>query len=43
MQAKHTVATVISCMRYRNAPAAIDWLQRAFGFEPHLVTTPAAI
>ena len=37
MPAKDTVATVISCMRYRDAPAAIDWLQRAFGFEPQLV------
>lgn len=24
-------------MRYRNAPAAIDWLCRAFGFEKHAV------
>jgi uncharacterized glyoxalase superfamily protein PhnB len=37
MPAKDTVATVISCLRYRDAPAAIDWLQRAFGFEPQLV------
>jgi|SRR5262245_23475835 len=35
--AKNTRATVISCMRYRNAPAAIEWLCRAFGFERHLV------
>jgi uncharacterized glyoxalase superfamily protein PhnB len=24
-------------MRYRNAPAAIEWLCQAFGFEKHLV------
>ena len=31
MPAKDTVATVVSCMRDRDAPAAIVWLQRAFG------------
>ncbi len=41
MAAKDTVATVISCLRYRDAPAAIDWLQRAFGFEPQLVVPDA--
>ena len=30
-------STIIPGMRYRNAPAAIDWLCRAFGFERHLV------
>ena len=30
MPAKDTVATVISRLRYRDAPAAINWLQRAF-------------
>ena len=30
-------STVISTMRYRNAPAAIEWLCKAFGFEKHLV------
>jgi hypothetical protein len=35
--AKNTKATVIPCLRYRNAPAAIEWLCRAFGFEKHLV------
>ncbi len=24
-------------MRYRDAPAAIEWLCRAFGFEKHLI------
>jgi uncharacterized glyoxalase superfamily protein PhnB len=28
---------VIPSFRYRNAPAAIDWLGRAFGFEANLV------
>lgn len=35
--ARNTRATVIPCLRYRNAPAAIDWLCRAFGFEKQLV------
>jgi uncharacterized glyoxalase superfamily protein PhnB len=35
--AKNTKATIIPCLRYRNAPAAIDWLCEAFGFERHLV------
>lgn len=34
---KLTRATVISCLRYRNAPAAIEWLCENFGFEKHLV------
>jgi uncharacterized glyoxalase superfamily protein PhnB len=28
---------VIPCLRYRDAPAAIEWLCRVFGFEQHLV------
>lgn len=35
--AKDTRATVIPCLRYRNAPAAIEWLCQTFGFEKHLV------
>jgi uncharacterized glyoxalase superfamily protein PhnB len=35
--AKNTRATVIPCLRYRNAPAAIEWLCQTFGFEKHLV------
>jgi uncharacterized glyoxalase superfamily protein PhnB len=31
------VANIVPCLRYRDAPAAIDWLGRAFGFEKHLV------
>ena len=35
--AKNTRATVIPCLRYRDAPAAIDWLCQTFGFEKQLV------
>lgn len=35
--AKRTKATVIPTLRYRNAPAAIEWLCQAFGFEKQLV------
>ena len=28
---------VIPCLRYRDAPAAIEWLCSVFGFEKHLV------
>jgi uncharacterized glyoxalase superfamily protein PhnB len=35
--AKNTRATVIPCLRYRNAPAAIEWLCQALGFEKHVV------
>jgi uncharacterized glyoxalase superfamily protein PhnB len=34
---KNTRATVIPCLRYRNAPAAIEWLCDTFGFEKNLV------
>jgi len=34
---KNTRATVIPCMRYRDAPAAIEWLCSTFGFEKQLV------
>jgi uncharacterized glyoxalase superfamily protein PhnB len=30
-------AALIPCLRYHDAPAAIDWLCRVFGFESHLV------
>ncbi len=36
-QSKNGPATIIPAMRYRNAPAAIEWLCQAFGFEKHLV------
>lgn len=29
-------STVIPCLRYRDAPAAIEWLVRVFGFEKNL-------
>jgi uncharacterized glyoxalase superfamily protein PhnB len=35
--AKNTRATVIPCLRYRDAPAAIRWLCEAFGFKEHAV------
>ena len=35
--AKDTTSTVIPGMRYRDAPAAIEWLRLAFGFEKGLV------
>ena len=35
--AKNTRATVIPCLRYRDAPKAIAWLCSVFGFEQHLV------
>src|ERR671918_2408170 len=35
--AKNTKATFIPCLRYRDAPAAIEWLCRVFGFEKQLV------
>jgi uncharacterized glyoxalase superfamily protein PhnB len=35
--AKSTRTTVIPCLRYRNAPAAIEWLCKAFSFDKQLV------
>jgi uncharacterized glyoxalase superfamily protein PhnB len=35
--AKNTKATIVPVLRYRDAPAAIEWLCKAFGFERHLV------
>lgn len=32
-----TSATVVPCLRYRDAEAAIEWLCKVFGFERHLV------
>ena len=37
MPSQSVGSTIIPGMRYRNAPAAIDWLCNAFGFERHLV------
>lgn len=33
----NTRSTIIPSLRYRDAPAAIDWLCSAFGFEKHAV------
>jgi len=30
-------STIMPALRYKNAPAAIDWLCRVFGFEKHAV------
>ena len=35
--AQATIATIIPTMRYRDAPAALDWLCNTFGFEALLV------
>ena len=35
--APDTVSTIIPTLRYRDAPAAIDWLCNTFGFEAELV------
>ena len=35
--AKNTRATVIPCVSYRDAPAAIAWLCKTFGFEQQMV------
>ncbi len=32
-----TTSTIIPCLRYRDAPAMIDWLCGAFGFARHAV------
>jgi len=37
MATEQTRSTVIPGMRYRNAPAAIDWLCNVLGFEKQLV------
>lgn len=35
--AKATRATTITCLRYHDAPAAIDWLCAVLGFEKQLI------
>jgi uncharacterized glyoxalase superfamily protein PhnB len=37
--AKSTKTTIIPVLRYRDAPAAIDWLCQTFGFEKQLVVS----
>ena len=34
---KQNGSVIIPTMRYKDAPAAIDWLCNAFGFEKHLI------
>ncbi len=34
---KENNATIIPTMRYKDAPAAIEWLCKTFGFEKHMV------
>ena len=36
-QPANPTSTIIPCLRYRNAPAMIDWLCEAFGFRRHAV------
>ena len=38
---KKATAAVIPVLRYRDAPAAIEWLCRTFGFERHLIVPNA--
>ena len=40
--APDTTSTIIPCLRYRDAPAAIDWLCKAFGFARHAVYADGA-
>ena len=35
--ALNTTATITPCLTYRDAPAAIEWLCRVFGFSRHAV------
>ena len=35
--AMNTICTIIPSLRYRDAPAAIDWLCKAFGFSRHAI------
>jgi uncharacterized glyoxalase superfamily protein PhnB len=37
LMAINSKSTVIPALRYRDAPAAIEWLCQAFGFEKHAV------
>lgn len=37
MTARNTKSTIIPCLRYRDAPAAIAWLCDTFGFEKQAV------
>jgi uncharacterized glyoxalase superfamily protein PhnB len=36
-------ASIISSLRYRNAPAAIEWLYRVFGLQKNLVVPDESV
>jgi uncharacterized glyoxalase superfamily protein PhnB len=35
----NTPSPLVPCIRYRDAPCAVDWLCQVFGFTPHLIVT----
>jgi len=35
-------STIIPCLRYRDAPGMMVWLEQAFGFEPNVVVEDGA-
>ena len=35
-------SSIIPALRYHDAPKAVEWLEQAFGFKPHLVVPSAA-
>src|SRR5688572_4569710 len=37
MAGKHQGSSLISCLGYKDADAAVEWLCRAFGFQEHAV------
>ena len=37
MAAIHTKSTIMLALRYKDAPAAIEWLHNVLGFERHAV------
>lgn len=37
LYSKNTTSNLIPCLRYRDVPAALEWLCRAFGFEQQRV------
>ena len=37
LYSKHTTSNLIPCLRYRDVPAALEWLCRAFDFEQQRV------
>lgn len=43
MSSATTASSIIPCLRYDDAPAAIDWLCAAFGFQPRAVYRDGAV